>query len=210
MLLNGVSDVEDTVGLRRVFIEQLGAEWRGFASAGVVSKILLLRVAAAFHDPSVFSEMDDMLLEIMPRFPDAPKDLRTVESVIRRFSERQDMVEWIDRFGEFHGFERTLLLGMTQWVIHKRGCLPLRARNVPWLPYLDRTSWLGLQFLGLRVFTSEVAGVFAHIESEKVARKACRDPKVEAAIVGTSSAWHSRRTVEIEMRPSRFFGHPAY
>jgi hypothetical protein len=203
MLLNGVDDVEDHAGLRRIFIGQLGPEWHGFSSAGVVTKVLLLRVAAAFLDNAVFVEMDDMLGEIMSRSPDVPKDMRTVESVVRRFSARIDIVEWIDRFGHFHGFERTLLLGMTQWVIHKKGVLPLRAPHLPWLPYLDRASWLGLQFLGLRVFTAEVAGMFAHMQSEKTVRNAIPIPDVDAAIAGAVAAWRGRQLVVIETRPGR-------
>lgn len=203
MMLNGVSDIEDFDGLRPVFAGQLGAEWRGFDHCGIVTKALLLRVAAAFLDGAVFSEIDDIFDGMMSRSPDAPKDLRTVEAVVRRFSGHRQIVEWIDRFGEHHGFERTLLLGMTEWVIRRKGILPLRPPHLPWLPYLDRTSWLALQFLGLRMFPPEVAGVFSHFVSEKKARKALHVPDVGDAMVGAVASWQGRVTALVETRRTR-------
>lgn len=189
MKANLVDGIDDEDGLRRVFEGQVGARWRGFAEAGTHTKALLLRVAAAYFDDKALEEIDGMLGRIMSCAPDAMDDTAMVDAVVARFGGRDDFVELVERFAAFHGFERTLLLGFTQWVIHRKGVLPLRNNDVPWLAYTDQTSWLGLRFLGLRVFTVEVAGLFSHLLFEKVEKKAIAAAQVTNAIEGTRTAW---------------------
>jgi len=192
MLANGATDGNDIERIRLAFSNQLGPSWRSFAEASVITKVLLLRTAASFHDSELLGHMDADLMKMMAAPVSLPSDMAVLRAFAKRYGGDRKLVGWIDGFAVRHGFERTVLIGLVRYVLHKKGMVRLASRDMPWLPFVDRASWIAIHFCGRRHFAAECAGVYSHLAAEEAAGEAIRGPRVTDAIEGMRSAWRER------------------
>jgi hypothetical protein len=189
---NGVVDTHDAGRVQAALVEQLGPAWRSFSEASIVTKVLLLRAAAAFHDLAALRDMDASLLLMMRRPPSLPRDMADVRAVVERYEGDTRFIEWIDHVGARHGFERTVVLGAVDHLLRHKGVVAFRRNDMPWLPFVDRAAWIAVHFHGWRVFSAECVGIFSHFQAEKAARAAIKAPQVEGAVDGIRTAWRER------------------
>jgi hypothetical protein len=192
MQSNGATDENDGERLRDAFVRQLGPAWRSFHEASLVTQVLLLRAAAAFIDVDILDKIDSALMAMMPRPAHFPRDIADLRALVLRHQDDERLVQWIEGVAACHGFERTTVLGAINHLHRHKGLVAFRQGDMPWLPFIDRTYWASVHFLGWKRFMAECAGVFSHYLAERHARQAIAEPQVEGAVEGIGRAWRER------------------
>jgi hypothetical protein len=192
MQSNGAADENDVERLWDAFARQIGPAWRSFHEASLVTKVLLLRAAAAFIDRDTLEQIDSTLMEMMDRPADLPRDMADLRWLVLSHQDDARLVEWIEGVAAFHGFERTAVLGAISHVHRHKGLAAFRRDDMPWLPFVDRTYWASIHFLGRKRCMAECAGVSSHFLAEKNARQAIAEPQIDEAVEGIRRAWRER------------------
>jgi hypothetical protein len=192
MQSNGATDENDVERLQDAFVRQLGPAWRSFHQAALVTRVLLLRAAASFVDTAVLKRIDGFLMEMTLRPADLPQDMADLRVLVQEHQDDERLVQWIESVAAFHGFERTVVLGAINHLHQHKGLVAFRYGEMPWLPFVDRTYWASVHFLGRKRCMAECAGVFSHFLAEKDARQAIAEPQVDHAVEGIRRAWRER------------------
>ncbi len=192
MLSNGAGNVNDIERIRQAFVAQLGPGWRSFREASPVTKIMMLRAAACFIDKETLKDIDESLVVMLDRPASLARDMADIMKVVRRYEGDARYVEWIDQIGSHHGFERTAIVGAIDHVWRHKGVIGFKDAEMPWLPFVDRTTWIAAYFRGRRIFAPECAGIFSHLLAERSERKAIHEPHVDGAVEGIQRAWRER------------------
>jgi hypothetical protein len=197
---DAVTHPEAIEQLRRVFIGQLGPSWKSFSEASPVTRLIMLRLAATFLDPSVVKDIDASLEVITSRPVSMTLDLADIESVLRRYEADPKFGDWADHMARRNAFERTVVLAAVEHALRYKGSAAVRIEDLPWLPFVDRTLWAAIHFKICHLVSEECAGIFSHLNAEKREHAAIAEPQVDHALDCARKSWRERLVFDVRRR----------
>lgn len=163
----------------RVFVSQLGPEWRGIDALPIYAQALFAVFAARVeHDPQTAAA----LLQQMAR--SAAKgsvDYTGMSRILQKHIRSKAVQRCVTR----HAYVYTVMASMLELA---RTDGVLATADFLWLKPIDRKLWYILSCVGRRVAFPEVAGIFAHWLAEKEMGRPLYSPMIEEAIKGLELA----------------------
>jgi hypothetical protein len=169
--------------------EQLGAPWRGLASAPPhVQALAALAFANRFRGERAAQSLAERLAEAHARTTPGEARRRAFSflAAAALLSER-DAVRRVDGWAARHAWTNTAMIAVVgrcdpfaEWGGGRAGVLP--SASFLWLKAEDRHLWYALNNIGRRAFHIEGAGAVCHFFNERLADRALVEPDFAKAI----------------------------
>jgi intracellular multiplication protein IcmP len=167
---------------KQVFLMQLGNYWQGPEKLPMYTRALLAMFMAKAHgDAKAVTALSSQIAVSAAKTQGKNINYNGVDQLLEKYFNEKDVQRVIRK----HAFVYTVMASMLEFA-RRDGVYA--SSDFLWLKPIDRRLWYTLNCAGRKTPFSEVAGIFAHREAEKLYNKPLFMPMVDEAVDALESA----------------------